>query len=328
MNNNKRRTIAEMNSAETIEQVFMISQPVLRTTSRGDYYIAAYLGDKTGRVNSRMWQASEDVFDTLPQEGFVWVKGRTELYQNALQVVIDAVRPVDMEEVDLMDFMPTTDKDVEEMFMRLRQLLLTSVKNHHLLSLIQKFFDDEELMTLFRTAPAAITLHHAYIGGLLEHTLSLVELGARVMPHYPELNADLVLAGLFLHDIGKTTELDYDISFKYSDQGHLIGHLVKGVMMVEDKIRELNKESETPFPRRLADCLEHIIVSHHGIREFGCPILPSTPEAFAVHFLDNLDSKIALTLTEIGKDSNKSNWTHYIKALDTPLFKLKCDDPE
>jgi 3'-5' exoribonuclease len=316
----QRRKVAELAPAENIGQVFMISQPVLRTTSRGDFYIAAFLSDCSGRINGRMWQASEAIYESLPQEGFVWVKGRTEIYQGSIQLVIDAIRPVDVHDVQLEEFLPTSENDIDEMFARLKGIL-SEIEDPHLVRLNQAFLDDEELMDLFRSAPAAIVLHHAYIGGLLEHTVSMLELGRRVMPQYPDLNKDLVLSGLFLHDIGKTTELAYDLSFKYSDQGRLIGHLVKGTIMVEEKIRQLNEGADEQFPRILADCLEHIIVSHHGNYEFGCPVLPATTEAFVVHYLDNLDSKVAMTQAEIRKDTNKSNWTSYIRAIESPLFK-------
>ncbi len=315
-----RCPIERLNPAEIINQVFLISQPQLRTTSRGDYYIAAYLSDATGRLNARMWQATEEIYQSLPEEGFVMVKGRTEMYQNSLQMVVEAIRPIERDEVDLSEFLPTTKNDIPAMWNRLLEILGT-IKNPHLIRLIKAFLGDQHLMQLYRDAPAAIALHHAYIGGLLEHTLTLLELGQRIIPLYPEINGDLVLTGLFLHDIGKTNELDFDISFKYSDQGRLMGHLVKGAIMIEEKVKQLNDEKTERFPRTLADCLIHIIVSHHGIREFGCPILPATPEAYMVHFLDNLDSKMALTLTEIKNDSNMSSWTNYIKSLDTPLFK-------
>jgi 3'-5' exoribonuclease len=317
-----RRFAAQLTPAERIDQVFLISQPQLRTTSRGDYYIAAFLSDRSGRLNGRMWQASETIYNSLPEEGFVHVRGRTENYQNALQLVIESLRPVDIKDVNVEDFMPSTDKDVEQMFARVREIV-AAIKNRPLARLVKAFLDDAELMRKFRIAPAAIALHHAYLGGLLEHTLSLLELGLRVLPHYPELDGDLVLAGLFLHDIGKTTELDFDISFKYSDQGRLMGHLVKGAILIEQKISELNAAAPEPFPRLLADCLQHIIVSHHGQREFGCPVLPATPEAYAVHYLDNLDSKLALTMSEIKKDGSPSNWTTFVKALDSALFKVR-----
>ena len=322
MSESPRRKIAELQSAERIDQVFLISQPQLRTTTRGDYYIAAYLSDSTGKVNGRMWQASEAIFQSLPQEGFVQVKGRTENYQGSLQMVIEALRPLDPSEVDLEEFLPVTTKDITDMFARF-QKETAKIKNPHLSRLTKLFLADDELMDQFQKAPAAMGLHHAYIGGLLEHTLSLMELAARIEDHYPDLDWDLIRAALFLHDIGKTSELKYDISFQYTDEGRLVGHLVKGVILIDQKIDQLHAAGAEAFPDQLRDGLMHIILSHHGAREYGCPVLPATPEAFAVHHLDNLDSKIALTLSEIEKDPNPGNWTNYIKALEAPLFKVR-----
>jgi 3'-5' exoribonuclease len=234
--------------------------------------------------------------------------------------VIDSIVSAEDDQVQLQEFMPSTDKDIGEMFTRLKTIV-AQVKNPHLAGLIKAFLDDTELMDKLCTAPAAIVLHHAYIGGLLEHTLAVLELAQKVLPLYPQLDADLILTGIFLHDIGKTTELQYQISFQYSNQGHLLGHLVKGTLLIEEKIRQLNSANTDAFPQLLADCLMHIIVAHHGQREFGCPVLPSTPEAFFVHYLDNLDSKMALTLAEITKDTNKTDWTNYVKSIEAPLFK-------
>ena len=322
MSKSSRRNVAELTSGELVDQVFLISQPQLRTTSRGDFYIAAYISDRTGKTNSRMWQANEAIFKSLPEEGFVRVKGRTESYQGSLQVVVDAMRPVNADEVELEEFLPACPRDVDQMFAQLKKIL-TKIANPNWQRLVKAFLDDDELMTLLRKAPAAITLHHAYLGGLLEHTLSVLELGCRVLPQYPDLDADLVLTGLFLHDIGKTTELAYDLSFHYTDQGRLLGHLVKGALLIQDKIDKLNIKAAEPFPQLLAESLLHIIVSHHGVREFGCPVLPATPEAFVVHYLDNLDSKMALTFSEIAGASGTANWTSYSRALETCLFKVR-----
>lgn len=324
MSGNERISVVKLTAAMRIEQVFMISQPQLRSTSRGDYYIAAFLSDKTGKINGRMWQASEAIFQSLPQEGFVWVKGRTEMYQDALQLVVDAIRPVENAEVDVAEFMPATTRDIDQMIGRLSEIL-AQIKNPHLRRLVKSFLEDEALMELFVSAPAAKLLHHAYIGGLLEHTLSVMELAVRILPHYPRLDGDLVLTAAFLHDIGKTTELRFEVAFDYTDEGHLIGHLVKGALLVQEKVRLLNAApGAEPFPELLAQHLQHIIVSHHGLREFGCPVLPSSPEAYAVHHLDNLDSKIALTFNEIDKDNNpNTRWTTFVKALEAPVLKVR-----
>lgn len=325
MSPNSRQCVAQLASADRIDQVFLVSQPQLRTTSRGDYYIAAFLSDKTGKINGRMWQATEEIFKSIPDEGFVNIRGRVEQYQNALQIVIDGVRNVDIKDVCLEQFMPATEKDVEQMFSRVTDIL-TQIENPHLTALIASFLADEPLMDRFRIAPAAIAMHHAYLGGLLEHTLAVMELGLAITSLYPRLDKDIILAALFLHDIGKTSELTYDISFRYTDQGRLIGHIVKGTMLIEEKIKQLNAQSDSAFPVQLANMLEHIILSHHGIREYGCPVLPATPEAFAVHHMDNLDSKIALTFKEIANDNNNTNWTNFLRAIDGPLCKTRPED--
>ena len=322
MADQERRWVEQITPSDRVDQVFLISQPQLRTTTKGDFYIAAYLSDRTGKINGRMWQASEAIFNSLPTEGFVRVKGNAELYQNTPQMVINAMTPVDIDQVQLEDFLPRTKKNVDEMFTRVSEIL-QEVKNEHLRNLAQAFLGDNRLMDLFKKAPAAAVLHHAYLGGLLEHTLSLLELGLRVLPNYPDLDPDLVMMGLFLHDMGKTKELHCDISFRYSDQGQLLGHIVQGIVMIEAKIQKLEQENQKTFPKNLKDSLLHIIASHHGTREFGSPIVPATPEAFAVHHMDNLDSKIALALANIEKDKGPSRWTPYIRAIETPLYKVR-----
>jgi 3'-5' exoribonuclease len=319
-----RIPIAELTPGIRLEQVFVVSQPQLRTTTRGDHYIAAFLSDRTGKLNSRMWQASPELYEGLPQEGLMLVRGRTETYQGALQMVVDAFLPVEAGELDYTDFLPQTRCDIDVMFTRLTEILGT-IEDPDLGALVQAFLADGDLVALLRQAPAAAALHHAWIGGLLEHTLSVLEVACSVLPHYPQLDRDLVLAGVFLHDIGKTTELEYDVSFRYSDQGRLLSHVVKGALLIQEKVTELEMRTGVSFPVGKRDCLTHIILSHHGTREFGAPVLPATPEAFFVHCLDNLDSKIALTLAEIGKDLSPSAWTSYIRAIEGPLYKMRAD---
>jgi 3'-5' exoribonuclease len=319
-----RRWVSEISPPERVDQVYLISQPQLRTTTKGDFYIAAFLSDRTGKINGRMWQASEALFNSLPQEGFVRVRGNAELYQNTPQLVINSMAPVEVAEVELEEFLPRTKKNVDEMFARVGAIL-GDVKNEHLQGLAQAFLWDNRLMDSFKKSPAAVVLHHAYLGGLLEHTLSLMELGVRMLPNYPELDADLVMMGLFLHDMGKTKELTCDISFRYSDQGQMVGHIVQGIMMIEAKIQKHEQANQKTFPKNLKNSLLHIIASHHGTREFGSPTVPATPEAFAVHHMDNLDSKIALALANIEKDNGPGRWTPYVRAIETPLFKIRPD---
>ena len=319
MTSSERIQVSAIEPAQNLAQVFLISQPQLRATSNGKKYIAAFLSDKTGRANSRMWQATETVFNSLPEEGFVFVRGRSEMYQNSLQIVVEEIRPIDESKVDLIEFLPGTKFDITTMFEEVKDIL-RQIKHPAVRHLVKAFLDDADLMDKFCKAPAAAVLHHAWIGGLLEHTLNLMRLGKNILPLYPHLDHDIVLSSLFLHDIGKTTELVYDISFKYSDQGRMIGHLVKGTIMIEGKVAELIKQG-VDMPRGLIDSIEHVIVAHHGQREYGSPVTPVTPEAFLVHYIDNIDSKMQMTQDEIAKDPSNGDWTNYIKAIEGPIYK-------
>ena len=201
-------------------------------------------------------------------------------------------------------------------------ILSENIKHPHVKALVNEFLADEALMQKFRTAPAAVQLHHSFIGGLLEHTLTLLEAAVRVIPLYPKLSLDLILAGLFLHDLAKTEELGYDTNFKYTEEGQLIGHVVKGAMRIEQKAAAVEERTREPFPERIKWALQHIVVSHHGRYEFGAPRLPATPEAIAVHYLDNLDAKINIYLSEIEGDRDPASiWTNYNRGLETKVYK-------
>ena len=318
-----RRFIGEMGPGERIEdQVFLIASKDLRTTTTGGLYIHTVLVDRTGQLLARVWQATESMFETLPEGGFMRLKGRTENYKGALQFIIEAMRPAEAGSFDLADFMPRTTQDVEQMWKRCTEIL-RGIQHPDLRRLIDKFLTDEKLVARFKTSPAAVNLHHAFLGGLLEHTLNLLELGLVVIPRYPQLSLDLVLAGLFLHDIGKTAELDYQTSFGYTDSGQLLGHITLAVLWIEQKCAAVAAETGKPFPHEVKWLLQHIVLSHHGEYEFGSPKLPSIPEAFAIHHLDNLDAKVAMTLSEIEKDKDaQARWTNFSRVLETKVYKV------
>lgn len=322
-----RRYIDEMGPGEYIEdQVFLVASKDLRTTTQSSLYIHAVLIDRTGQLLARVWQATEEMFETIPEGGFARFKGRTENYKGNLQFIIDAIRPVKDNEVELSEFLPRTDRDIDQMWNRLTEIL-NRIEHPDLRRLVDKFLADEELMRQLRTAPAAITLHHAYIGGLLEHTLNLLEMALLVIPRYPELSLDLVLVGVFLHDIGKTSELNYRTNFSYTDVGHLLGHLVQASLWVEKKCELVEADTGQPFPEQLKWVLQHVILSHHGKYEFGSPKLPAVPEAVAIHHLDNLDAKVTIYLTEIKKDRDPhSHWSNYNRVLETKVYKLGVTD--
>jgi len=321
-NTKGRRYIKDLEPGERIEdQVFLIASKDLRQTTNNSLYIHVVLADRTGQLLARIWQATEAQFQQIPEGGFLRVRGRTESYKGTLQFIIEGMRSVEKADVDLSDFVPATDKDVVALWARVKEIL-RMIRNRDLLLLIKQFVEDDEIVTRFKRAPAAMQLHHSFIGGLLEHTLNVLELALVVIPRYPEVSLDLVLAGVFLHDIGKTTELSYETNFRYSDVGQLVGHIIQAVIWVEQKAKDAAKAAGKPFPEDIKLALQHIIVSHHGQYDFGSPKLPATPEAIAVHYLDNLDAKLYSFLHEIRRDDRPDdNFTDYVRSLETKVYK-------
>ncbi len=317
--------VKEIQPGQQIQDTYMVTQPVLRNTTRGDLYIAMFLSDKTGKVNSRIWQATEQLYQSIPSEGFVAIRGKSELYQGSMQIVVNDVQVVPPDQVSLMDYMPRTDKNISEMFEQFKAIIGT-ISNSDLKNLTQSFFNDTELMKQFCIAPAAMQMHHNYLGGLLEHTLSMATVAQVLFPLYPKIQKDLVLAAIFLHDIAKTQELSYKIGFGYTDRGQLLGHIIQGTQMITQKADDLKADGE-PVNPEILDSLLHIIVSHHGQYDYGSPKLPATPEAFMVNYIDNLDAKMNQTETLIENDlGDGGNWTSYQRSLETRLYRNRVLD--
>jgi len=308
-------------AGQAVDDIYLVTQPVLRSTTRGDFYIAMFLGDRTGKVNCRMWQASEALFQSLPKEGFVRIRGRSELYQNALQIVADNVTVVPSDKVNLEDFLARTNKDVGAMFEQVLSAL-TAIKDPSVKALIGAFLADEELMEKFKRAPAAMNCHHAFLGGLLEHTSNMLLSARAILPLYPQVQGDLVLAGIFLHDIGKTQELSYGMAFSYTDAGQLVGHIVQAVVMINKKADALAAKGIT-IPKPILENIEHIIVAHHGQYEFGSPKLPATAEAFMVNYIDDLDAKMSQVTTAIDNDPGDETWTQFKPTLNTRIYRKR-----
>jgi len=315
--------ISEINPGETIDDIYMVREPILRSTTRGDLYIAMYLSDRTGQLNGRMWQATEAVYNSLPKPGFVHIQGRSEVYQNNLQIVVNNVSVVDSSKVSIEDFLPRTDKDTKQMFTEVKRII-GGIKNRQLKALVEEFLADTKLMEKFCAAPAATTLHHNYLGGLLEHTHNMLKVAVQILPLYPKVQADLVLTAIFIHDLGKTEELSYDMAFSYTDSGQLIGHITKGHLLLNQKAEALT-EKGTPIEPMLLDALGHIILSHHGKYEFGSPKLPATPEAFMVNYIDDLDAKINQVTAVIDNEPGDSNWTSWQNSLQTKLYRKRIE---
>lgn len=318
----QRTTIASLQPGQRLEEeVYRIASKDLRTTSNGGLYIHAVLADGTGQILARMWNATQALYDAMPEGGFLYFRGRVESYKGARQFIIDGVRSVPEGAVTPRDFLPHTPYSVEPMWSRVKEIL-RQIKHPDLLALVARFMKDEAFTLGFQLAPAARTHHHAYLGGLLEHTLNLLELALLVTPRYPQLSPDLVLAGIFLHDAGKVAELAYEANFEYTDEGQLLGHIVQAVLWIQNKAREIERDTGTPFPTDVLNMLQHVILAHHGKYEFGSPKLPAIPEAVLVHYLDNLDAKIHMMLGEIAKDNDPAaRWTNWVSALETKVFK-------
>jgi 3'-5' exoribonuclease len=318
----RRLYLRDCAAGDIVEDVYVISGKQFAATTNGKYYIKAFVSDRTSQVTARMWNASRDIFNAMPESGFLKIRGRVENYQNNLQFIIEQMWPAKDGTYDINDLMPHTKRDINEMCRKLTEIC-QSIQNRHLAALVQAYLDDQELMGNFCKSPAAQSFHHAFIGGLLEHTLNAMEVADAICKFYPGLSRDLVLAGIFLHDIAKTWELIYETSFGYSDGGQLVGHIVKSAMWVEHKAKKAEEMLGEQIPQKLIDVLQHIIISHHGVPEFGAVKVPCTPEAIAVHAIENLDAKLMMALQACrgeGADG-EGNWTEYMKAFSGKLYR-------
>jgi 3'-5' exoribonuclease len=317
------RFISEIAPGEVVDDTYLVKEPILRSTSRGDLYIAMFLADKTGQLNGRIWQASEQMYKALPKPGFVHIQGRSEVYQSSLQIVVNNISVIDASKVKIEEYLARTDKDVDKIFAEAKRIVGT-IKNKQLKALVDEFLADEQLMKKFRSCPGGMSMHHDYIGGLLEHTWNMLRAASAILPLYPEVQADLVLAGIFIHDMGKTEELAYDTAFSYTDSGQLIGHITKTFVMMQRKAEALAGRG-TPIDGAILDALGHIILSHHGEHEFGSPKLPATAEAFMVYYIDDLDAKMNQVTRLIEDEPGESNWTGWQKPLETKLYRKRID---
>jgi 3'-5' exoribonuclease len=306
-----------------IDGVYNLVNPQIGVTRTSKSYLKCLLRDASGEAPARMWSFDEGTFDDVCSTGFVWVAGRIELYNGQIQFVIDQVKSVEVGDDDLVHLLPTTTKNIDQMFAQ-TQSMLHSLAHPAMRALADAYLADDELMAKFRRAPAAVSLHHAWIGGLLEHTLQLMVLADCMLPHYPHLNRDIVLMGLFLHDIAKTTELCWDKGFNYTPEGNLIGHVVKGAIILQVKAAIAAKMSGIRLPVEAMRVLQHIIISHHAQPEFGAAKVPSTPEAIFVALLDNLDAKTTMALSLArpgGHVPPGADFTDKIWGLDTRLYR-------
>ena len=316
-----RRYVNQLSNGDSVEEAFLVADKQLRANRQGNLYLHLELRDKTGSVGARLWNATEELARTFEPGDYLMARGKTQIFQGSLQVILSHIEVLDPSRVEPEDFLPQGTQNVSRLYNRLRDVLL-AMHDPHLRALVECFLIDEEFVAKFTAAPAGIKNHHAYQGGLLEHVVTMLNAADRILDLYPDVDRDLLLTGIFLHDVGKIDELSYDRAFAYTDEGQLVGHLVMGVEMLRDKVERTSDLTGEPFPGELLLRLKHMIVSHHGALEYGSPKLPMTLEAVALHYLDNLDAKLHAFGREIRDDPiRESTWTPFQQSLGRRLFK-------
>lgn len=318
-----RRFVSDLGDRESIDEVFQAGQKQLRPNRNGNLFLQVELSDRTGSVTARCWHNAEPLYASFQSGDYLRVEGTAQLYQGEMQVIANRLTRLAPDKVDLDDFRLQTPPHVPKLQKRLVEIL-RSVKHPHLSTLLECYLIDPEFMERFSLAPAGVKNHHAHLGGLVEHVVQLLELASRTAEVYPDLDRDLLLAGVFLHDSGKTLELSYERGLNYTDEGQLVGHIVQGVMLLEKKAAEAAKLGGEPLPPELLLQLRHLIVSHHGEAAFGSPRTPMTLEAVALHHLDNLDAKLQSCRQQLAEDPNPdSDWTIYSPQTGRRMFRLK-----
>jgi 3'-5' exoribonuclease len=316
-----RRYVNQLVHGDSVDEAFLVADKQLRANRQGNLYLHLELRDRTGSVGARLWNATENLSRLFEAGDFLHVRGKTQVFQGSLQIILTHLEVVDRDRIEPDEFLPQSSQNVAKLMARLREVLL-AMRNPHLRGLVECFLIDEVFVRKFTAAPAGIKNHHAYQGGLIEHVVTLLNLADRISDLYPEIDRDLLLTGIFVHDVGKVDELSYDRAFAYTDEGQLVGHLVMGVEMLGEKVERYTELTGEVFPAELALRLKHMIVSHHGMLEFGSPKLPMTLEAIALHCLDNLDAKIHTFSREIRDDpSHDSSWTPFQQSLGRRLYK-------
>jgi len=301
-----------------ITSSFVVAIKQIKPKKTGEPYLALTLADRSGQVEAKMWDNVDEVLEAFDQDDFIKVKGLVNKYKQRFQLTIHKLRKLGDSEIEFDDYLPKTTKDIDELWRTLAGFIDT-FQNPHLKGLVQAFMADPVISAAYRNAPAAKTLHHAYIGGLLDHVVSLFRSCDLMCKNYPQVNRDLLMTGAFLHDIGKIHELTYKRSFSYTTKGQLLGHMIIELEMLQAKLATL-----PGFPDELKIMVEHLIISHHGQYEFGSPKLPMFPEALMLHYLDDLDSKMEAMRAQFEREGTQDGpWTSYNASLGRPLLNTE-----
>lgn len=317
-----KRFVAELEVGERIDTDFLLQRCELRTGRTGNAYLAVVFSDKSGRINGRMWENAEETVRGVKEGDYVRVLGVVETYQSRRQIKIDGIEPADRDGIDPSDYLPASQRDVAEMYAELIGII-EGVENPHLKALLEATFGDDRIAARFRRAPGGVMLHHAYVGGLLEHTLSVVHLARRIAGHYADVDRDLLITGACLHDLGKIWELAYERAFEYTEEGRLVGHIVMEASWIGRRMDEIEG-----FPQRLRLHVLHLLASHHGIFEHGAPVQPATREALVLHYIDDLDSKMGAIDVAIAEAESSGADTAYSRSLNRRILRRGWNDEE
>jgi 3'-5' exoribonuclease len=312
----KTSYVTDLLSEQTITSFFLVHEKEVRNTREGRAYLRMELGDRSGTIEARMWDQFEVIARDINRDDFVKVQARVEIYKNRPQLAIVQVRVAKPEEIDLADYLLHTKHDVEKMWAEL-QGYAESIGNSWLKKLVTQMLAQPELARCYKRAPAAKVMHHAYLGGLLEHVVSICGMAKQAAAHYAELDLDLLLTAAILHDVGKLDELCYERAIGYTTPGQLLGHIV---MELETVTRAVDQVEGFPAP--LKTVVQHLLISHHGQYEFGSPKLPMIREAMVFHYLDDLDSKLAAVRVALATPSGDDEWSSYSSALGRKFLKL------
>ena len=313
----KSHYVSDLQDGQAVSCLFLVCEKGIRTSAKGKSWLELSLRDRTGSIAAKMWDNFENLVATFECDDVVMIHGRVKLYRGEKEMTLEQIIPAAEREYDLVDFLAHTKYDVEKLYAELRASI-AAVANPYLKRLLESFVEDPAIAPRMKRAPAAMTMHHAFVGGLLEHVVSLIGLSRGVLAQYPELDADLLLSGIVLHDIGKIEELSYERGVQYTTPGRLLGHITIGTLLVREKIKTI-----PGFPPELAVLVEHLILSHHGSLEFGSPTLPQTREAVALHFLDDMDSKMAAMRATLASESGDAEWSDRNPALRRAILRTE-----
>jgi 3'-5' exoribonuclease len=312
----KASFVSDLGAEQTITTYFLVNEKEIRNSRAGKAYLRLDLGDRSGTIEAVMWDQFEASAKDIGRGDVVKVNARVESYRNKLQLTLQQLRLAKPEEVELADYFPHTKEDVGKLWAELLEFA-SSIENTWLKKLVNGIIGDPGTAARYKRAPAAKVMHHAYLGGLLEHVIGLCGLAKQVAAHYPELNADLLLTVAILHDVGKLDELCYDRAIGYTTEGQLLGHIVMELETVSKAMDAIEG-----FPANLKTVVQHLLISHHGQYEFGSPKLPMIREAMVFHYLDDMDSKMAAVRAALATESGDEEWSAYSAALGRKFLKL------